>query len=87
MANLMLSPLHHAAINPNVFLLYIVMEEIPQTGPGQLHSLSHHDTRHEAVSKVLTSPDSMLVSQIVDAFATNSSEHMYAVMLFIINME
>ena len=55
---------------------HLVIEELPQTAPGQLHSLPHHDNRHEAVSRVLTTPDPMLVSQIVDAFATNPVEHM-----------
>ena len=55
---------------------FLVIEDLPQSGQGQLHSLPHHDTRHEAVSKVLTTPDSMLVSQIVDAFQGTPSDHL-----------
>ena len=58
------------------FFFILVIEELPPTGAGQLHSLPHHDNRHEAVSKVLTTSDPMLVSQLVDAFQGNPTEHM-----------
>lgn len=64
--------------NNHVILIvfFLVIEDLPQSVPAQIHGLPHHDNRHEAVSKVLTTPDPMLVSQIVDAFATNPVDHM-----------
>ena len=61
--------------NANLFW-FLVIEELPQTGQSQLHNLPLHDNRHDAASKVLTTPDSVLVSQIVDAFQGTPTEHM-----------